>query len=92
MGFHGVTLITRTLINIRVENLMDELTSRAFTAYFRRHGELADQPANTSGEVVHDGLKYVVLHNANGVLAVYRVTNRGQLKHLTRWPDALNDV
>ena len=71
---------------------MDELTSRAFTAYFRRHGELADQPANTSGVVEHEGLQYVVLHNANGVLAVYRVTNRGQLKHLTRWPDALNDV
>jgi hypothetical protein len=69
---------------------MDELTSRAFTAYFRRHGALADQPAGDSGVVEHEGLQYVELHNMNGLLAVYRVTNRGQLKHLKRWPDSLN--
>ena len=56
---------------------MDELTSRAFTAYFRRHGALADQPADTSGVVEHAGLQYVELRDANGMLAVYRVTNRG---------------
>jgi hypothetical protein len=32
------------------------------------------------------GLSYVVLRNARGLLAVYRVRNDGMLKGLKRWP------
>lgn len=72
---------------------MDDLTSRAFTAYFRaakrqEWGE-PDQPAYTSGVVEHKGLHYVMLENVNGPLAVYRVRNDGRLKQLRRWPEAL---
>jgi hypothetical protein len=73
---------------------MDELTSRAMTAWFRagRAAGLADpdQPANDSGPVVHEGKRYVVLRNVRGVLAVYRVRNDGVLKRLKRWPPELD--
>jgi hypothetical protein len=65
----------------------DDLTRRAFAAYFRGGG--TDQPANTSGVVEHDGRLYVVLLNTRGTLAVYRVRPDGVLKGLRRWPAAL---
>jgi hypothetical protein len=69
---------------------MDDLTRRAFTAYFRtsqaHHLGVTDQPANTAGVVHHDGKTYVELHNARGTLAVYRVRTSGALKRLKRWP------
>lgn len=68
---------------------MDDLTRRAFAAYFRAERDantIVDQPANTSGVVEHDGRTYVVLHNVRGTLAVYRVRTSGQLKRLKRWP------
>lgn len=65
---------------------VDELTSRAFAAYFRSEGPNADQPANTSGPIEHEGKRYVVLRNINGVLAVYRLRPQGLLKRLRRWP------
>jgi hypothetical protein len=68
---------------------MVELTGRAFAAWFRSGA--IDQPANTSGVRVHDGKNYVVLQNANGILAVYRVRNDGKLKRLRRWPKAVED-
>jgi hypothetical protein len=34
----------------------------------------------------HNGRRYVVLQNVNGVLAVYRVRHDGILKRLRRWP------
>lgn len=65
----------------------DDLTRRAFAAYFRTAaGGVVDQPANTSGPVDHEGKTYVVLHNVRGTLAVYRVRTSGQLKRLKRWP------
>ncbi len=63
---------------------MDELTGRAFAAYFRSGG--TDQPGNDSGPAELDGRQYVVLRNVNGVLAVYRVRTSGALKRLRRWP------
>ena len=71
--------------------MLDELTRRAFAAYFRMGDGLSSlaQPANTSGVVEHKGRKYVVLENSNGVLAVYRVRNQGVLRRLKRWPAAL---
>jgi hypothetical protein len=67
----------------------DELTRRAFAAYFRAGG--SDQPANTSGVAEVGGHRYVVLRNVRGVLAVYRVRNDGVLKGLRRWPPALGE-
>ena len=66
---------------------MDDLTTRAFAAYFRSGG--VDQPSNMSGAADWQDKQYVVLHNVNGVLAVYRVRTSGALKRLRRWPREL---
>lgn len=67
-----------------------ELLNRAIAAYYRRatkNGEIPQQPSSSSSGVTeNNGKDYVVLRNVNGILAVYRVTNTGQLKHLKRWP------
>ena len=62
------------------------LESRALAAYFRTADNGADQPTNEPEVDEIDGLQYVTLHNTNGILAVYRVTNRGDLKRLRRYP------
>ena len=71
----------------------DDLKRRAFAAYWRsekREGGSYDIPgASCSGFQRHGGKGYVVLRNNYRVLAVYRVTNRGILKGLKRWPKAL---
>jgi hypothetical protein len=62
---------------------------RAFAAHYRdagRRGHLHDQPAGDSYLCELDGLSYVVLQNASGVLAVYRVLPTGRLKGLRRSP------
>jgi hypothetical protein len=66
---------------------MDDLTKRAFAAYFRSGGSA--QPSRYSGPIAAAGKDYVVLHNVNGILAVYRVRNTGALKRLRRWPKEL---
>jgi hypothetical protein len=58
----------------------------AFAAYFRSGHPASPHPSNSSGVVEHDGKQYVVLHNVNGVLAVYRILTSGALKRLKRWP------
>jgi hypothetical protein len=66
-----------------------QLEARALAAYFRsaaREGITADQPAGGADVVEHDGLLYVVLGNARGTLAVYRVHNDGMLRRMKRWP------
>lgn len=64
------------------------LARRAYAAYFRAGG--TEQPAQaSSGVETRGGLKYVVLRNSKGVLAVYRVRNDGVLKGLKRWPAEL---
>jgi hypothetical protein len=62
---------------------------RAFGEWFRSGG--IDQPSNSSSMAAHAGRKYVVLDNANGILAVYRVRNDGALRRLKRWPRELGD-
>lgn len=54
-------------------------------------GLIPMQPANYSGVVEHNGREYVVLRNANGILAVYRIRNDGMLKALRRWPAKFNE-
>jgi hypothetical protein len=66
-----------------------ELVHRAFAAYWRSDGSTADIPANDSYATEHEGLRYVVLQNVNGVLAVYRYRNQGILRRLRRWPRAV---
>lgn len=69
---------------------MDDLTKRAFAAWFRSGG--ADQPSNASGERKVGGRRYVVLSSGRRLLAVYRVRLDGMLKRLKRWPPSLNNV
>ena len=71
-----------------IERNDDDLRRRAFAAWFRTGG--TDQPAQSSGVVVHKGLVYVHLHSIRGTLAVYRVDNIGRLKRLRRWPSELD--
>jgi hypothetical protein len=67
----------------------DALTRRATAAYLRSERDgmpIVGQPHGGSGVVERDGRAYVLLHNAVGTLAVYRVRNSGQLRRLRRWP------
>lgn len=65
----------------------DKIVKRAFTAYSKSGANM--QPANTSGVRSHGGRNYVVLENAAGPLAVFRIQNDGILKSLKRWPKAI---
>ena len=67
-----------------------ELETRAVAAYLRaarQEGTVPAQPAGGGNVAEHQGRLYVVLSNANGTLAVYRVRNDGVLKRLKRWPE-----
>lgn len=62
------------------ESFMD----RAFRAYFRSGGtEQPSQEASTFEE--YQGLRYIVLRNSSGTLAVYRILNSKKLKRRKRW-------
>ena len=67
---------------------MDQrILQRAFAAYLKIDGTAAEQPIeHRSGELICEGLRYVVLRNARRVLAVYRVKNNGALRRMKRWP------
>jgi len=67
----------------------EEMRRRAFAAWFRTGG--TDQPDGHSGCVERDGKHYVVLFNVNGILAVYRIRNDGNLKRLRRWPSGIDE-
>jgi hypothetical protein len=61
---------------------------RARRAYSRSGG--VDQPSScSSGAEEVDGKHYIVLGNARGVLAVYRVGNDDTLRRLRRWPASI---
>jgi hypothetical protein len=66
----------------------EEFVRRAYAAWFRTGG--TDQPANSSRVRRYKGKSYVVLENARGVLAVYRIKNDGLLRRLRRWPEAFD--
>jgi hypothetical protein len=69
---------------------MDEMVKRATAAWFRSGGD--DQPGSgPSGIREHEGKKYVVLENVNGILAVYRIKNDGLLRRMKRWPKAIEN-
>jgi hypothetical protein len=65
----------------------DGYLQRAYAAWYRSGGR--DVPANDSSVLTHEGKDYVVLKNANGVLAVYRIKKDGLLRRLRRWPEEI---
>ncbi len=73
----------------------NDLHSRAMAAYFRSAsatGGAVNQP-NQIEDVTVNGLRYIVLANVSGILAVYRVrivNDEPMLKGLKRWPKGLD--
>ena len=68
-----------------------ELQRRALAAYFRAGGDGHPDPALSTVEE-HDGKRYVMLRNASGFLACYRIRKfDGVLKRLVRIPRELRD-
>lgn len=68
-------------------------TDRAMAAYFRApiDGETRPQPSTPDTTTVN-GRDYVILHNPNGILAVYRILYvRDMLKRLKRWPSQITE-
>ncbi len=76
-------------IDIKTERAFD-YGPRAMAAYFRSGG--SDQPDNSVMQHTIDGKIYVVLENARGILAVYRIKPDGYLKALRRWPAVLDRI
>lgn len=65
-----------------------DLTRRAMAAWFKAGG--IETPSGASGVKMRLGLAYVVLHGANGVLAVYRVRpDNLALRVMKRWPNSI---
>lgn len=62
-------------------------------AHFRySEASFPDQPdAKASGLRLHKRLRYIVLRNVRGTIAVFRIQNDGQLRRLRRWPAALDE-
>jgi len=76
---------------------MSKFYPRAAVAYVnveKRAGRVADQPSELhSFEPTLGGKDYMVLRNADRLLAVYRIRcDNGTLKRLKRWPDLLDGV
>lgn len=72
--------------------MSQRIIERAWRAYLVSDGLGAERPNSCSSIEIIDGLKYVVLRNGRAVLAVYRLTNRGKLRRMKRWPLALNTM
>lgn len=73
---------------------MSDLELRALAAYFRASKSADGAVIQPSPPVTveHKGLKYIVLSNINGLLAVYRVrivNGQAVLKGMKRWPKEL---
>ncbi|MGF6758235.1 hypothetical protein [Paraburkholderia sp. GAS42] len=76
---------------------MSKFYPRAAVAYVnveKRAGRVADQPSEVhSFERTLSEKDYMVLRNANRLLAVYRIRRDNEtLKRLKRWPGLLDDV
>jgi hypothetical protein len=73
-----------------MRKMLDEmgLRERACRAYRKAGG--TDEPSNVSGIEEDKGRNYLVLRNCNGILAVFRITTKGALHRLKRWPKALS--
>lgn len=74
-----------------------DLSNRALAAYFRSASQAGAVPAQPGKpqDIEVDGLRYIVLSNVNGVLAVYRVrivNDEPVLKGLKRWPKEIDSL
>lgn len=65
----------------------DDACKRAMAAYRRSGG--SQQPSGSGDIATIDGVDYVVLRNANGILKVYQLTDDGRLKGLRETPAGL---
>jgi hypothetical protein len=76
-----------------MEGVMDELTTRAMSAYFKAAkaiGRDPDQPgASSSGPETINGKQYVALRSGSRLLAAYRVRGDGVLRRTRRWSKVL---
>lgn len=71
--------------------LNTDFLKRAMAAYSKNDTD--PQPTTDRSYVkTHVDRRYVVLSNATGTLAVYRIRSKGEIQRLTRWPDSLNEV
>lgn len=71
---------------------MNKIILRAITAYSRTDLKDVSTPLSVKGrELTFGGKQYVVLDSeqTQSHVAVYRCMNRGELKRLKRWPEAL---
>jgi hypothetical protein len=68
---------------------MKSYESRALSAYFKSEDGMVQQPTTPEIMEIKDR-KYVVLHNVNGVLAVYRIKTDDILKRLKRYPKEID--
>lgn len=71
--------------------LMEKLTVRAITAYYRSL-KAGQEEVPVQAEIGRlDGRAYVLLRDKRSeqLLAIYRCMNRGELKRLKRWPAEL---
>jgi hypothetical protein len=66
--------------------MMTKFETRALASYFHRGGK--ELPTTPRTETLYNR-QYVVLENPSGVLAIYRITNQGHLKYLSRPPKEL---
>ncbi|MGA3799390.1 hypothetical protein ACPCYX_16715 [Pseudomonas fluorescens] len=74
-------------------NYKADALTRAIYAFCARSGGPVDQPCQYLSDVEeHDGLRYVVLRNVNGLLAVYRITAAGMLRRMKRWPKVISAI
>lgn len=74
---------------------MNKIILRAITAFSRTDLKSSDDPINLKGrEKTWLGKQYVILENEEdqGLLAVYRCMNRGELKRLKRWQPGLTQI
>jgi hypothetical protein len=69
--------------------MSQRIIERAWRAYLATDGIAVEQPDSRSRIETVDGLRYVVLANGRRTLAVYRVTNRGNLRRMRRPPTTL---
>ncbi len=58
----------------------EQLKKRAFTAYYKRFGKSALAPCHTVEFENEQKRRYVILRNADSILAVYQLKNDGRLK------------
>jgi len=70
------------------------MEARAMAAYFRTYKKDGSTPLQpTRPDAVEcNGKVYIILHNVNGLLSVYRWTNHGQLRRMKRPPKPIFEM